>query len=150
MKQEYEKAPRWLWKIALFVLVLGILVLVVSRTSLPKSSFGGGSLTSTLAEKPSETCRFPKGQSQITVAIEPGKWSCWIVTPVGTDYRIDTSVDADICFADDWCDLPLIGRVIPSTSKHIDDNFNDVGIRRGVFQILGHEKGLATITIKSQ
>jgi len=151
MNPKIQKTKSWLNRLAVILAII-LIVGIVAESRLPKESSSDESswLASILAAKPNETCQFSKGSNQITVALNPGEWTCWVVTPVGADYRIDTDVDAEICFADDWCDLPLLGRVLPSTSKHIDYSFKDVGLRHGVFQLLGYQKGIATITIERQ
>ena len=133
MNKEHEKGPRWTWKIAWLLLIVGILVFISSF--LPKSlpSWGANWFAKTNADK----CHFSPSQSQMVIALEPNEWSCEIVTPAGTTYRIDTDHNAKICFIDGKC-----FEVGP------DIKAEWVGIKRGIFQLVSSERTTTTITIE--
>jgi len=132
MNKEHEKVPRWTWKIAWLLLIVGILV--VASTAFPRSfpSLGAGWFT----RANYENCHFSSGQTEMTIALQPDKWSCWVVTPTKSDYRIHTEGPIKICFADGYC------------ANRADKTFEDVGLRRGIFQILTQNQDTATITIE--
>lgn len=145
--KQQEKVPRWTWKIAWLLLIVGILVIVSGY--LPKSFPSWMSSWSTRADY--DTCHLSTGDNQIEILLEPNWSLCqthitlesnqqsrWIVTPVGSTARIDRDFDSKIRFpGSDWIKRP-------------NNTFKDHGIKRGVFQIqnLGEKKGDVVITVE--
>lgn len=132
--EQCEKAPRWIWKIMWLLIIIGILGIMSSF--LPKSLPSWE--TSWFAKTNNESCHFSPGQTKMTIVLEPNKWSCRIVIPPSTDYRVDSDQpNTKICFWDGYCSK--VGPVGPGKW---------FGVRQGVFQLLSQEKGTATITIE--
>jgi len=132
MNKEHEKVPRWTWKIAWLLLIVGILV--VASTAFPRSfpSLGAG----WFARANYENCHFASGQTLLTVLVESDEWSCWIVTPPGTDYRIDADGKAKIRFIDG-----------SKADVGPDVEASWVGVKRGIFQVLSLEESSVKVTV---
>ncbi len=132
MNKEQNKVPRWAWNIALSFVIIGLFTLMLSAV-LPKFSLEVSKSANANVDK----CYFSSEQSQMVITLEPDKWSCQIITPAGTIYRIDTDHNAKVCFIDEEC--LEVGYNIKSKW---------VGIKRGIFQIVSSEINKATITIE--
>src|SRR3989344_6260792 len=132
MNKEHEKVPRWAWKIAWLLLIVGILV--VTSTAIYKSLPSWG--TSWFAKANYENCHFAAGQIQMTLSAESDEWSCWIVTPPGTDYRIDADGKAKIRFIDG-----------SKADVGPDVEASWVGVKRGIFQVLSLEESSVKVTV---
>ncbi len=132
MNKEQNKVPRWAWGIALSFVIIGLFALMLP-TSLSKFSLEASKSANANVDK----CYFSSGQNQMVIALEPDKWSCQVITPAGTIYRIDIDHNAKICFIDGEC------LEVGSSIKN-----KWVGIKRGIFQIVSSETNKATITIE--
>jgi len=140
MNAQFEKFPRWGWKLAWLLVILG-LVLLFSRSlyqHLP-------SWESASSEEPTEytKCHFSKGETRLEVNLEPDKWSCWVTTPSGTNYRFepdDYTKEYKVKFWD--------GTVWTDQAGTQDASW--FGIKRGIFKFKSNEAMTIIVTIEQQ
>ena len=126
-----QKAPRWIIKSLLALIIVGVLVLAFV--------FGGGFFNKVtghwFTEPNSKTCDTWDGD-QLELNLIPGKWTCWVKAPPHATVRIDSDVDGSIKFIDG------------SGFKMGPDQNNWEGLRKTIFQFTSSEPGTITITVE--
>lgn len=124
-----QKAPKWILKFFLAIIIIGILVLVLH--------FERGPLSKITGYQSAYANSNAWNQDHFELNLVPGVWSKKVVTPEGTSYWIASNVDTKVCFQDGFC-----SNVGPS---YKDAHF---GIRRGIFKFRSDYEGRVTITVK--
>ena len=137
MNPQLKKARRWFSGAAIFVAIIAILIAFLPK-HLP-------SWEGILSEESTEydKCYFSEGETQLKIDLEPGKWSCWVVTPPATNYRFDPedyTKEYRVKFWDGtlWVDKPDT------------QDATWFGIKRGIFKFKSEEAMTIIVTIEQQ
>ena len=124
-----QKAPKWILRFFLALVIIGILILVFH--------FRGDSLSKITRYQSAEANSKVWNQDHFELNLVPGVWSEKVEAPEVISYRIGSSVDAKICFQDGFC-------------SNIGPSYKDTHheIWRGIFRLRSDHEGRATITVK--
>jgi hypothetical protein len=124
-----QKAPRWIFKSFLVLIIIGVLILAFH--------FERGPLSKIAGYQSADASSNVWNQNSLELNLVPGEWSKKVVIQDGTYYRITSDVDTKVCFQDGFC-----SNIGPS---HKDAHY---GIRIGTFKFRSDYVGRVTITVK--